>query len=290
MFKVVLKNIHTYKKICNFRRLRKFFVFDLTKLQTIHDEEGFYKAMLPLRMANRITKTTWENRFQELDSRCIQYFPHNTRYKIHDVAVSDGTTSVELFDVLMKNEVDFELFISDKYSKVRQRGHVFKKFYDIEGNLIHADALGMYISPTATPKYFLSKWMSYLFQWKISDMADATELLLLNPKTIDRLKSPNLNFIHYDIFQQSTLDIQFDFVRCMNVLNKKYFSNELIAKAVSCLISTLKDGGVFLVGRTNREGKTHASFFQKEQGHLILLSDFNLGSEIKDIVINSMSD
>ena len=101
MLKIVSHNIETYKKICQFPRLRKFFVFDLEKLQTVNDEEGFYQAMGTIQVTNKITKSTWQQRFQELNSACLSYFPKNQRHSIHDVAVSDGITSVELFEILL---------------------------------------------------------------------------------------------------------------------------------------------------------------------------------------------
>jgi len=281
MLKLILKNINVYKKIWDYPLLRKFFVFDLEKLETITDEEGFYKAMLPIRMANRITKKTNEHRFSDLDVLSLKYLPKHQSIKIHDVAVSDGITAVEFFDLLTTNQIIFEMYISDKYSKLRHCGRILKKFYDLEGNLIYIDAMGIYISPTATPTHFLSKLMSYAFCWKIGDIHNAKEVLLLNPKTRKYLNKFNLNFIHYDIFQKSPLDFQFDFIKCMNILNLKYFTPDLISQAVTYLEKSLNEGGILLIGRTNREGETNASFFQKFNDRLTLIEDFNSGFELK---------
>ena len=111
MLKFISKDINTYKKIGDHPLLRKFFIFDLEQLPALNDEEGFYKAMRPIRMANRITKKTCAQRFSELDGLSLKYFKNNQTTKIHDVAVSDGITSVEFFDLLTKNNIQFEFLL-----------------------------------------------------------------------------------------------------------------------------------------------------------------------------------
>jgi len=102
------------------------------------------------------------------------------------------------------------------------------------------------------------------------------------------LKASELNYVEYDLFGQNFLK-NISFVRCMNVLNaNSWFSDQQIIIGVSNLKSSLIEGGILLIGRTDDvSSQNNASFFKKINGKLIHLEDFNLGSgSIKEDLTN----
>jgi chemotaxis methyl-accepting protein methylase len=86
----------------------------------------------------------------------------------------------------------------------------------------------------------------------------------------------------YNIFERDSK--RYGFIRCMNLLNRSYFSDTQIKVGILNLFESLDDKGYLQIGRTDDQGVNRASVYRKEQRRLTLVLQFNGGAEIGNIV------
>ena len=75
----------------------------------------------------------------------------------------------------------------------------------------------------------------------------------------------------------------FNVVRAANILNKEYFSDELIGNAIRSLKTVMDPGGIFIVVRTHADRSNHGSIYLNDKNFqsIGVIGD---GSEIDHVV------
>lgn len=292
MIKLIIRNPRLYKKLSSLPVLKSMVFFDLRRLAEIKDEALFFKAINQLRMKNGIYKTTRANRFIDVDNELVACLNTYHSYAVHDVAVSDGITSVDLYNKFAANNIKTSLNISDKFATIYAENKWYgATFKDAEGIVLYNDFFGIQAYRATSVRFIISKLMGYLFpaqsKLKVTDAA----ILMLNPKTTQLMNEGKITFRPYDIFEKGTDAGRYDIVRCMNVLNYKVFPDDAIIKGVANLASTVKEEGLFVLGRTqDGTGINNASIFRKKGNALQLVKELNSGSEVKfllkDMLLN----
>lgn len=293
MIKIIINNKDRYKQLVQSAIWKNFVFFDFKNLDTIEDEKLFFRAITQLRMPNGIYKTTKANRFIDIDEELISILEENKTYLIHDVAASDGITSVELLQKLDKSNIKSKFIFSDKFAKIfwspKWYGTVYK---DQEGTVLFLDFFGIQAYRNTSIKYIFSKILGYLFPGNSPVLNSDTEILLLNPKAREAISEGKLEFMYYDIFESKQEKEKFDLIRCINILNLGVFSDELISKGLANLIPSLKEGGIFLIGRSDESNfVNHATIYKKTGGKLLPMKNINKGTELKNLIdkINSVN-
>ena len=89
------------------------------------------------------------------------------------------------------------------------------------------------------------------------------------------------NYI-YQVFSDTIQ--KFDFVRCMNVLNRSYFSDDVLIVGLRNLFHSLHPDGFLLIGRTDAHHVNRASLLKKVDDCLVVLNHFTGGTEIFDLI------
>lgn len=81
-----------------------------------------------------------------------------------------------------------------------------------------------------------------------------------------------------------------DIVRTMNIFNLSYFPNERLLEGARAVALSLREGGVWIVGRTVQENPPahNASLFIREKTGFRLLERFGEGSEIEGLVLSGL--
>lgn len=286
MIKIIIRNKDAYKRLIEGSFFKSFIFFDLRKLHTISDENIFFKAITQLRMHNGIYKTTKANRFTDVNNEFVKILDKQTNYLIHDVAASDGITTVELFNKLDSDGIKAKIVLSDKFAKIyyekKWYGSLFK---DDEGRILFADFFKIQAYKYTSVRYFLTKLSGYFFQGNSPIKNSDKEILLLNPKTKKAIEEKNLEFIYLDVFKDTAEAGKYDIIRCMNILNLGVFPDEFIILGLKNLLSSLKDSGIFILGRSNETTfVNHVSFFRKNGNKLDLITELNGGSELKPLL------
>jgi hypothetical protein len=83
----------------------------------------------------------------------------------------------------------------------------------------------------------------------------------------------------------NTSDI--DVLRTMNILNLAYFPTDRLLEGVRAAYSSVKPGGLWIVGRTHeQDAKNHVTFFRRTDTGWEALAKIGNGSEIEHLVIS----
>ena len=117
------------------------------------------------------------------------------------------------------------------------------------------------------------------------------EIKLISP----RLRgNPDIEFIEDDIIQESPpfFKHQFDVVRAANVLNKGYFADDKIEKALGTIRERLSGPGSFpLICQTKSDGTNHGSLFRlADDKRFVSLIRIGTGSSIEPLVLGLPGD
>lgn len=196
---------------------------------------------------------------------------------ILDVGASDGTTSLELM-----NKVPFRLFFVTDYNL-----HVYYKqagsrvfFYDKMGRciLFANDMLVIY------PEHFRFFRTIFPKQSKVigEEFNNLATFLLVNKELQDRAKQDDrIRIQSFNVFDEWVGE-PLDLIKVANVLNRTYFSDNLIREAFRKMSIRLNENG-FLVIIDNR-AMERSTVWKKKSGIMTVVKNINGGSEVKLLV------
>jgi len=283
MIQFASKNIKFLKFTSKIPFLKHFFILKITpNFQNITDETVLTKFYTNVYVTSKTSKQTKQNRFAEIESTVLKYVK-KTNNIIHDLAVSNGITSLDLFDYLKLNNIDFKLHISDKYSKIYVKQNLITRIFDAEHKFVYG-YFGCLLAMDKIYYFPLTRLLFKLLQRIKSPQNYSYDLMLFHPEVLKKINQNQIYCLDYDIFETVIYD-KFSFVRCMNILNLGYFETNKIISALQNIKLSLKEDGVLLVGRTIKNIENKVSFFVKKNNTFQLLEDINGGSEIKDLVL-----
>jgi hypothetical protein len=311
MFKFVVSNENLYLKLLRLPLGKYFFLLNIKKFQAIRNpcaRESFLSQFI---LPNKTLKSTSSNRFEDLNEMTFKYIDPAEKNIVHDIAVSDGMASLELYNGLSTisddpeyNAVDkpgviafdrmepgaydnLEFYISDKYSKFYISNGCITSIYSADYTLMHYYLFNfLYADNKISNWFFLSKICFFLLKIlparSVASPGQMTEITLFNREVIDALNSGKIRELKYDVLDTRT-DRKFTFIRAMNILNRVYFSEEQILQAIDNISYSLSDGGILLAGRTSKD-VIHATFYRKTSTKLMILETINNGSDTDDLV------
>jgi hypothetical protein len=284
MFKVQLRNNTVYQRLAKHSFFKNYVVFDISNLETIQDHEAFIQAIDHIRLSNGTYKTTSVNRFLDIDLHLVNLLKKEQSLSIHDLAVSDGSTSCELFELLEQHGFKPQIQASDKFAFLTVCLFPgIELFYDSDDKLIYGSILGIVADKRLSYRFLISKLLGYLITI-FPKQIDGKRISLLSPR-LKKFTGFKIQFKEADIFNETDMMGSFDVVRCMNVLNRSYFNDEKIKLALTNLKKSLRDNGLLVIGRTDVvESKNYATIFHFEQSGVGELVTFGGGAEISDLV------
>lgn len=264
--------------------LNKFVAFNIMSLDSLSDYDDYSLAVSSFSTESGHGKATKSNRFQDLDDFVMNYLVSMENLFIHDVGVSTGVTSLDLYGKLCAIGKPFDLILSDKHSIFYSSGKNIVRVYNHSHKLIYGYAFSLLADPGASHWFFLGKLLYFVLAL-LPPPVNFREIILLDSRVKQLVDAANLSFVLYDLFGQNFIT-GMTFVRCMNVLNNNsWFSKEQIKIGLSNLISQLAEGGLLLIGRTDENtNQNNASLYRKLRGKLVLVANYNLGSDIIPII------
>ena len=284
MFRVRIQSEGILRSASKIPVLRDLVRADIQRISTLKHPEIIDLAFSEIGLNSGVSKQTNKERFADVDKLSVQIITSRSLTRIHDVGISSGITSIELARQLQTSSFDGEMFISDKFARfwVDHQGlstHIF----DSELKLV-CTYLGPIIGDRwDTWKFPVSKLLFRHALKKSFDDINKKEFLLLHTDVLETIKRGDLSFIEFDIFEEAQ-DHTFDFVRCMNLLNRGYFPTEKIVTGLKVLYASLVVGGVLQLGRTHSEGCNHVTFYEKTTSGFRRVESTGQGSEIHELV------
>lgn len=266
--------------------LNKFFELDVRVMDKLNSTMATNHIFKHFSNADSTYKTTGRYRFNELNDAMLSNLPKTNYITIHDVGVSSGITSLELYEQLKKLGIAFRLTISDKFATFFVEGNFITRIYDSNGSFVKG-YFGCLATKRDTTMMILSKLLFNLLKTKQYSW-HGKKLLLIDSLVIEKLNNKDIEFMDYDVFKSGVFE-KFNFVRCMNVLNIGCFNDDMIKIAIKHIYESIADGGILMLGRTEESGINNVTFFKKQGKCFVLCNDVNSGSELKDIVLGFCS-
>ncbi|MBN8520999.1 MAG: hypothetical protein J0L77_03770 [Alphaproteobacteria bacterium] len=293
-------------------RPRAFIALDLydqfsgnPELEMLFQEQAIGRVAV----ANGSFKKTHLNRFDEFDEICrgiiIRHVPVQNSVSVHDMAVSDGRTSVPFFEFLSGHYGQSLSFLASDYSPG------FKAVYDpADSNkrliLDHQNRLIQIVAPpfvfqVVCPEsglfypvnrlyrhYIQKKWAQNLYQsyLRSPSLFQTKDILILCRACQNLTHDSRFSFDTYDVLSgiRGTQQI----IRAMNILNISYFAPDQMAQAVSHICGALAPGGLLITG-SNGDGGTdvRGGVYKKTESGMIKIHDFSGGSPAESLILQA---
>ena len=249
-------------------------------------------------------KRTYSDRFREFDRRSLEVlrerFSSDLALKLHDVAVSDGRTAVDFFELLAPVFPSLEFTASDYSNSIRI-----------------AEALGGWVAFSESGEPLEVTWPPFVHNlskpevWKaypINFVHERVALGTLLPLARARLKRGMARTV--SLYCQRAFDLQrsnsrfkmashdllgpfketgIDVVRAMNVLHDGYFTAGQVTAIASRVLQALKDGGVFIVGRNQGPDSPVSGSIHQKAGDRFSLLWHSGDCEVEPMVLQAVA-
>ncbi len=268
-------------------RRRKFSLDLFTEIEQRGDKKikgAFWESIVD---GTGVFKRTYSGRFPQFDNQILGFIKEanfETPLRILDVAVSDGSTSVEFFNGITDNIASsFEFTATD-----RDTGFLVLSSKERPDRRVIVSQNGEIVQVVWPPFVFNSarrdNRLSFPINWVIWPVAlrYARELVAQWQKNDSRLTATSLIFASQGFRDLLAKDNRLAFkawdittswtggkvhcVRAMNILNKGYFSPEKLELAVRNLTANLIDGGILAAGSNEGPGSGVDGAIYRMQG------------------------
>jgi len=277
----------------------------------------FEALMQGLRLNSGIYRTTFHNRFRDLDpfvnELLAERFDAAAAIEVHDWAASDCLTSSEwaasllaLFPNARLTASDLTLFLVE----VAWNGHALIQERDAKPLQYLSPPFLVYVNrpeqrPRMLTRILIRQAQSVVAELKSSltipeEWLDSeSDMLSLPPYQLRKLpmvhpeaaafRARNTRF---SIMRHSAFDVlpqPVDVIRSMNIYNVSYFDSVQLAAGARAVWRSLRPGGLWIVGRTWQEQPPshNVSIFEKTNSGFELVRRYGEGSEIESIVLES---
>ena len=261
-----------------------------------------------LRTTNGTYRTTFRNRFRDVDAAAIHWmgklFPADAAIRIQDRAASHGLTSWEWAEPLYRVFPNAELESSDLLQYF-----IRLSFDNGETYIVEPDGQPLqYIKPPFVVgvhhpeprRYPVNQWVASRARRRFANLRlpegwmkssggagyTVARIPYLHPEALKFSKTnPGFRFRERSVFEHTPGVC--DVLRTMNILNKAYFSDEQLAEGVRAVFDSLRPGGLWIVGRTLEEVFTnHATFLRRKENGWEVLGRIGDGSEMEQLALN----
>jgi hypothetical protein len=271
--------------------------------QDLVERDFFSRVVLP----NGTVKTTSANRVDDLNEAVL---PHIARIvekpvKIMDVGVSSGVSTLEWFQFLSAKDIDCQITATDLtvYSWLLSLTPNLAVLVDRQRNILHLDVFGRGAPPRATGlQGVFAAAVRVLFRMAMmidsnlppqnGKTREAAKGLLLKCEPVTLLtkrfvQHEALRVVEDDLLATNRPEFEdaFHVVRAANILNRTYFSDEVLSQTIKKLKARLKKNGLLIICRTAGNGTNDGTIFRLTPGsELRVLERLGSGSEIESLI------
>lgn len=283
-------------------------VYDINRSETeqLALENTFFHR---IRLQNGVYKTTYANRFKDVNESLIKHLNKEQELYVMDVAISAGISTYEWNQMLSQSGIKHKMYASDisLYGKLQPITKYFDILLDSNNYPLQFDLLNRSI-PSSSSSLFPSIIQS-IFRVISSISLNTIQLLHLskllnagnpngsNVRSITLVTKLLINNPDFTLLEESissptpeNLLNKFNVLRAANILNKSYFDDTTLTKMVLNLKSRLKTNGLLVVCRTcdEKDGTNAGTIFNKtDNGKLEILERMGSGSEIEDLIMQT---
>jgi hypothetical protein len=276
------------------------------------DAEKTFEAIVKhLRLSSGIYRSTWPNRFADLDPvvkeiLCDVYGTAETgaSLEVHDWAASDCRVSAEWAASLWKKFPAARVIASDLYLCLNEVSRGREAFiFEPDGTPLQY-VRPPFVVPLQKPipaHYPFNRWLASRARKSLHVARES----VLGPAKKSSWTVQPISLIHPAARRLLAIDPRFEIrrhsiftplpqpchaIRTMNIFNLGYFSEDGLRAGAACVTGSLVDGGIWILGRTTqdiRPSVNSVSIFQKNGSSLKLVRQLNGGSEIEELALSA---
>jgi hypothetical protein len=285
---------------------------DINHRSDLEQEELEKNFFFRIRLQNGVSKTTYSQRFNDLNDLVNDLLPRHQPLQLMDVAVSSGISTIEWVKSLNTAGVNHHMVASDvavkafllnihKYLHILVDKTGYPLQFDLFNFAIPASPRNLvfciFVYPCKVVAGIFAKIALNIFNsqqpapYKEAASGHNPSIISCHPVFLvsPRLKqSSDLNIIEDDIISNQDSDLQnrFHAIRAANILNSNYFDQNVIIKILHNLRRRLVAEGLLIICRTDIDGTNHGTVFRlKETRAFEVEKRLGKGSEIEDLVL-----
>ena len=287
---------------------------DVNATYTDEDERLLTRLYRSMAAGNRIHKITRRGRFKDIDERlmacCQERFSRISPIVIHDMAASNGITSLDLFKRISA-ERDVKVHVTDYYDRlfivhpswshwsvVYDRGKTPLQFVNDRFVLSgYRRELSRY-PVNCLLQWWFRRWRLSVFDRILQDFLEtpleqiressAVEIVkLFHPLCLrEERKQSAFSLGHHNIFEPNPVSAHV--VRAMNVITHHHLSSAQLAPAIRNCFENLMPGGLVILGRSFDEidSSNHATAYEVNLGRIQEAWRIGNGYEHDDLVMD----
>jgi len=267
----------------------------------------FEDISVTLRTSNGTFRTSFRNRFQDVDAASIgllkRLFPVESAIRVEDRAASHGLTSCEWAERLLPVFPAAEVEASDLLLQLLE--------LSVDGGetfITEADGTPLqYVSPPfVVSLHHPESWRNPLRRWAAARARKRFNTLglpddwfeqprgagymirpipYIHPEAAALARSdPRFTFHHRSVFDRTPMPCHV--LRTMNIFNRSYFAEERLQEGYRAIFDSLQPGGIWIAGRTLEEDLTnHATFFRRAGNGWEVLDRIGTGWELESMAL-----
>jgi hypothetical protein len=300
-----------YRKLGQERRLLgprvAYNLLDVGSSPSREDVEVFEDICFTLRLSNGTYRTSFRNRFQDVnalvDQVLAELFDADQPLMIQDRAVSHALTSLEWAQAILARFPAAQVEASDLTLHLLEVTAADGTRYITEpdGTFLQA------ILPPFVVSLYHPEALRYPLHRLVASRAKKRLAALQLPKGWAQQNAPKgvqvkkISLVHPEARAFAEQDGRFSVVwrsvfdrdpascnvlRTVNILNRAYFSEQELIGGIDAAFLSLREGGVWIVGRTTEEDlKNHVTLFRRGTDRWEVLARAGNGTELEDLVL-----
>ncbi|MDT8283262.1 MAG: hypothetical protein RQ982_10720 [Gammaproteobacteria bacterium] len=224
----------------------------------------FVKIVDALVLQNGVRKTTYSSRQNAaMSSLCSgkHKYIDKTPITVLDLPSSVGLSSIDLYKILSEHYEISKYMLADQFFNIlydEDRGCIFDEsgnllqvkfkryFFSIHRPHTSGSSFGiiasLLLSPFSLTSYLLRK------RYPFKGNAGMARLLLMHPEAEQMVDQGIFDYKKTDVF--SKINGAYDLILSFNLLQKNYFSDDLIATGTDNLKNALNENGLLVMGNT----------------------------------------
>ena len=262
-------------------------------------EDRFFAG---LKTGNNTFKRTAKDRFKRIDDRCTEMFTSANVQLSHvlDIGISSGTTTLALSKRLalagqtpqiVGTDLSLGAYLLDVFPGLRV-------LVDEQGLPLQYELLGRAVRAWVRRADYVTGVVILLGLLRALVKARVRRHLRYRERSTRKLwllsralrDEPRITVQRNDVFQLSEEFVgRFDFIRAANILNRGYFGDADLRRALGNVVRYLSGPGAWLLVARSEGAKTAGTLFRlsPDGSRLIIMARVGTGSEIESLVLNT---
>lgn len=276
----------------------------------------FESVIRHVQLGNGVYRTTFRGRLADVDAAAThiiaQRWPRTKDLGVHDLGASDCLASADWFALLQATFPDVSMTASDIVQTLTAVTKHRRETWIFDGEGVPLQFVRPpFVIDFRQPGSILYPWNRLLWLRARRRLGEVLPLIeevswpdLLDTTVFTRppWQVERISLVHPRARDLARLDPRFHLslqsaftplpsavhvIRTMNLLNPGYFDTSVIRSSVSAVAASLREGGIWVVGRTPGDAPgSHVTIFARDADRFVPIGRVGNGWELESVVLD----